>query len=131
MQLHGGGEIQQHVRQIGTLVRQLVKNCVSDEFDGELDVAKRLPESDADEGEQRLQGAHVQAGYFGPQGDVLPEAGVVGDHAPLLADPGHAAYLLVAQVAEDVQEHLVWQFFNCLKLRKFCFRFLFLLVSKL
>lgn len=45
VELHGGGEVQQHVRQVGTLVGQLVEDCVSDQFDRQLDIPQWWPEA--------------------------------------------------------------------------------------
>lgn len=45
MQLHGGREIEQHVRQVRTLVRQLVEDSVRDQLDRQLDVPQRRAEA--------------------------------------------------------------------------------------
>lgn len=39
VQLHGGGEVEQHVSKVGTPVGQFVQHRVRDELDGQLDVA--------------------------------------------------------------------------------------------
>lgn len=39
VQLHGGGKVQQHVREVGTFVGQFVEHCVGDQFDGKFDVS--------------------------------------------------------------------------------------------
>ena len=41
MQLHGGGKVQQHVRQVGALAGQLVQHGVGGQLDRQLDVAQR------------------------------------------------------------------------------------------
>lgn len=47
VQLHGGGEVEQHVSEIGTPVGQFVEHRVRDELDGQLDVAQRRAEPHA------------------------------------------------------------------------------------
>lgn len=47
VQLHSGGEVEKHVSQIRTLVRQFVENGVGDQFDRELDVPQRCTETRA------------------------------------------------------------------------------------
>jgi hypothetical protein len=49
VELHGGGEVQQHVGKIWTLVGQLVKHRVRYQLDGQFDVAEAGPETDAAE----------------------------------------------------------------------------------
>lgn len=46
MQLHGSGEVQQHVCEVGGLVSQLMQHSVSDQLYGQLNVAQRGSEPD-------------------------------------------------------------------------------------
>lgn len=41
MQLHGSGEVEKHVSQIRTFIRQFVKNRMGDQFDRQFDVPQR------------------------------------------------------------------------------------------
>lgn len=45
VELHSGGKVQQHVRQIRTLVGQLMEDRVRDQFDRQLDVPQRRSEA--------------------------------------------------------------------------------------
>lgn len=47
VQLHGSGEIEEHVSQVRALVRQFVENGVGDQFNGQLDVPQRCTETSA------------------------------------------------------------------------------------
>lgn len=47
VQLHGGGEVEQHVSEVRAPVGQLVEHRVRDELDGQLDVAQRGAEPHA------------------------------------------------------------------------------------
>jgi len=47
VQLHGGGEVEKHVREVWTPVGQLVQHRVRYELDGQLDVSQRGTESHA------------------------------------------------------------------------------------
>lgn len=47
VQLHGGGEVEEHVCEIRAPVGQFVEHRVRDELDGQLDVAQRRAESHA------------------------------------------------------------------------------------
>lgn len=40
VQLHGSGEVQQHVGQVRTLAGQLVQHSVRSQLDGQLDVTQ-------------------------------------------------------------------------------------------
>lgn len=54
----------------------------------------------------------MEPGDLGTERDVLPEARVVGDLTPPLANARHPADLQVREVGEDVQQHLVRQLFD-------------------
>ena len=45
VQLHSSTKIEQHVSQVGTFAAQFVQHRVRDQFNRQLDVAKRRPES--------------------------------------------------------------------------------------
>lgn len=47
VQLHGRGEVEEHVGEVGALVAQLVQYGVGDKLDGKLDVPQRRPKPDA------------------------------------------------------------------------------------
>lgn len=57
----------------------------------------------------------MESGDFWTKRDVLPESGVVGYHAPFSADACHATYFFVRQIAEDVEENFIWEFFYSLE----------------
>lgn len=61
VQLHGGREIEQHVREVRAFRGQLVEDDVSYHLDGELDVAQRSAKAMLDHVKQRLEGSDVKS----------------------------------------------------------------------
>ena len=61
VQLHGRGEVQQHVRQVGTLAGQLVQHGVGRQLDRQLDVAQRGAEASTVEKPERRSGGQKRA----------------------------------------------------------------------
>lgn len=104
--------------EIGALGGELMEHRVCDQLDGKFDIPQGGSKPDGYQLEQHLQGTHVQTGDLWPQGHILPEARVVGDLSPSATNPGQAANLAVRQIREDVQQHLVGQLLNGLRVTK-------------
>jgi hypothetical protein len=68
-----------------------------------------------DKRQQEFQRCNVQTWYLRSQRYAGPQRCVVRDRAPFLANPGHAAYLFVAQVRKYFQQNLVGHFFDRLQ----------------
>jgi len=114
VQLHGIREIQRQVLQIGTLVGQLMEDDRSDEFSRQFDVSKRISESNADQSDQRVDVVNIESGEVRSEGDASPEATVVGQETPLLADLSQPTKVVQLEVGKYLQQELVRQMVNAL-----------------
>ena len=93
---------------------ELVKHGRRDDLAGQLEVAERRREAVRDDGQQRLRVAaadadDVQVRVVGTQRDARPQAAVVCEVAPFVADLRNGPELAVPQKREDVQHEFIRQ----------------------
>lgn len=85
-------EVQQHMRQIGTLGSQFMQHSVRNQLDWQLNVSQCWPKSNRNQGQQRLQRSNMETRDLWPQRYIFPQTRIVSNLSPTFAHSRHTTY---------------------------------------